>query len=77
MSIKLYRVTCRGMKTSATGTSYGISYVLAENPTEAYDTVRAYLDKHELGFSKDRELESIELIAENSDYPDCGTRVYA
>jgi len=77
MSLKLYKVTCKGMTTSSTGVAHGISYVLAADPTEAYLTVRTNLDKRDIGFDKDRELDRIELIAENVDYPDCGTRVYA
>ncbi len=77
MSLKLYKVTCKGMTTSSTGVAHGISYVLAGDPTDAYETVRTNLDRRDLGSDKDRELACIELIAENVDYPDCGTRVYA
>ena len=76
MSLKLYRVTCKGMTTSYTGCANGIAYVLADGPTEAYEKVRASLEERNLGFPKDRELDRIELIAENADYPDCGARVY-
>jgi hypothetical protein len=70
----LYRVTLRGMKTSIAGTvAYGVSYVLASNPTSAYATVRYFLDKNDLGFSHERQLEKIELIAECKRYPECGT----
>ena len=55
MSLKLYRVTCRGMTTSSTGVAHGIAYVLAVDPSEAYRIVRDDLNKRDLGFTKDRE----------------------
>lgn len=76
MSLKLYRVTCRGMTTSSTGVAHGIAYVLAVDPSEAYRIVRDDLNKRDLGFTKDRELDRIELLAENVEYPQRGTRVY-
>ena len=76
MSLKLYKVTCKGMTVRGFGVAHGISYVLASNTTEAYNKMRADLDKRELGFVKDRELDRIELLAENVEYPACGTRVY-
>lgn len=50
-------------------------YVIANNPTNAYNTVRKFLDKNNLFFRVDRELKSIELVAENSLYPDCKQRL--
>ena len=76
MSLKLYKVTCKGMTTSFTGCAYGVAYVVASDPTEAYEKVRTDLEKQDLGFRKDRELDRIELLAENTDYPDCGLRLY-
>jgi len=77
MSLKLYKITCKGMTVSSTGVAHCVSYVLAKDPTDAYKIMRTSLDKRDLGFSKDRELDKVELVAENTDYPDCGTRIYA
>jgi len=73
---KLYRVTCRGMLDDTTGTAHGIAYVVAKDPTSAYEMLRRYLDDNDLGFERDRELDSVELVAEGSDYPDCGIRLF-
>jgi len=69
---KLYRVTLRGMTYNSTGVAYGLSYVIAENPDEAYKKVRKFLDDNNLGFSEDRELDKIELIADSYRYTDVG-----
>lgn len=73
---KLYRVTLRGMTYSSTGTIYGVSYVVAENTEEAYIKVKTFLDKENLGFSKDRELDKIELLADTYSYSNVGTLLY-
>ena len=75
MSLKLYRVICRGMTSSVTGPNHGCRYVVAENPSEAYATVRADLDRRDLGFNDERELDSIHFIAEDVDYP-CRYRLH-
>lgn len=67
MSLKLYKVTLKNLANS---------YVLANDPTEAYKTVRADLDKRDIGLTKHRVLDRIELLAEDVERPDCGTRVY-
>ncbi len=77
MGLKLYRVTCRGMTTSSAGVAHGIAYVLAGNPAEAYEIVLDDLNKRDIGFYKERALDRVELLAENVEYPQCGTRVYA
>ena len=49
------------------GTSLGDhrkTYVVANNPDEAYKTVRKFLDEKNLGFENDRDLFSVELITE-------------
>lgn len=75
--LRLYLVKCRGMQ-YATGNSvvHGVAYVLARTTEEAYRKVRAYLDKHDIGFSCDRELQSVELVAESADYPECSMRLF-
>lgn len=77
MSKKLYRVTCRGMTYVMAGVpAHGTAYVVSENPDEAYKKVRNALDRLDLGFSQDREMNKVELIAEEIDYPDCCIRLY-
>ena len=74
---KLYKVTLQGMHTSfSIRHDYGTSFVIAVNPDEAYQKVRAFLDENNLGFVHERELKCVELIAEQKDYPDCGTILY-
>lgn len=75
MSNKLYKVICRGM-TSSSVRAHGVAYVVAENTDEAYRSVRDALDRRNLGFRDDREMRSIELLAEQAEYPDCGTVLY-
>ena len=72
---KLYKVTCRGMQTSF-GIMHGINYVVASDLTAAYAVVRKNLDEKDIGFEKDRELETIELLAEETDYPNCNVHLY-
>ena len=67
---KLYRVTLRGCK------DLQVSYVVAKTADMAYEKVRKLLDKKDYGFWIDREMQSIELIAECKDYPDCKTRLF-
>jgi len=77
MNKKLYKITCKGMTYKIGGRpAYGIAYVVADNPNEAYQILRTSLNKRDLGFSHEREMESIELIAEQADYPECGTALY-
>ena len=63
--MKLFKVNLR-----ATG-DYSCFYVIASDPTIAYNKVRKYMDDEDLCFSHDREMESIELLAEASKYPEC------
>ena len=76
MNRKLYRVTCRGMTSSFSSIIHGIAYVVATNPTEAYEKLRNYLDTAELGFRREREMEKVELLAEETKYPDCGIALF-
>ncbi len=73
---KLYKVTLKGMTANSTGTAYGTNYVVAQNPDEAYTKVRNYLDKENIGYSRERALDKIELIAEDSRYTDSGYMLY-
>lgn len=76
--MRLFKVTCRGMTHSiGGGVAHGVAYVVAKNSDEAYKRVRADLEKRQVGFAKDRELDKVELIAEAADYPECGIRLFA
>ena len=73
---RLYRVTLRGMKYNSSGVAYGVSYVVADDAEEAYRMVRRMLDEKDIGFARERELESVELIAENYRYTNAGCVLY-
>ena len=73
---KLYRVQLKGMTSSFTGTCYGMPYVVATDPTEAYKIVREYLDRNNLGCRNEREMDSITLLAEEGGYPDCRFQLF-
>lgn len=64
--MKLYLVTIKGLYACP----YHSSYVVAKDPTAAHTVVREYLEKNNFGFSHDRELEKIELVADDRTYPD-------
>lgn len=51
-------------------------YVVAPDPGKAYQIVRDYLDKHDLGYSDQRAMECISLVAEESDYPECNVKLH-
>jgi hypothetical protein len=74
--MKLFRVTLKGMKMNSTGITYGISYVVAESMDKAYEKVRNFLDGNDIGFRKDREVETIELIADSYRFNDVGTLLF-
>lgn len=77
MNKKLYQIRCRGMQVAhGGGVGHGHAFVIATNPEEAYRKLRESLDRRDLGFGGDREMQSIELVAEDSDYPDCGMTFY-
>lgn len=73
---KLYRVRLKGMCSSVSGTCYGIPYVIAHNPTEALKKVQDYIEERDLGFQCDREMDRIELLAEEGDHPECKIQMY-
>ena len=74
--MKLFKVTLRGMTVTSTGVVYGVTYAVADDPTTAYLKVKKFLDTNDIGFSKERELLSVELIADSNIYPDCGTLLH-
>jgi hypothetical protein len=73
---KLWKVTLCGMQYNGTGCAHGISYVIADDSDEAYNKVKTKLETMNLGRAKERELKTIELIAEDAMYADCGMTLY-
>jgi hypothetical protein len=61
----LYRIHLTGFIKRFSG-----SYVIAENPTDAYEVVKAFLDREEYGYSSDRALSNIEVIADSDEHGD-------
>jgi len=68
--MKLYQVICRGMRDS-----HGMAYVVASDAETAYRRVRDDLNKRDLGYDKDREMQTVTLVAEEAEYPAC-SRLY-
>lgn len=73
---KLYKVTLRGMTTSSVGAPHGIAYVVAEDSAEAHQKIKHGLEERNLGTDKERELHTVELLADSASYPNCGRRLY-
>jgi hypothetical protein len=75
--MKLYEVRLKGLQTAIHPSPIrGQSYVIASNPEEAYQKVREYLDEKKLGDYEDREMDSITLIAEVGDFPNCKIQLF-
>jgi hypothetical protein len=55
---------------------YNPSHVIAPDATAAYQAVRCELDRLDYGFSKDRELLSVELVAEDYEYTETGSCLF-
>ena len=70
--MKLVRVYTR-ITPSPVGTDLSSFFVVASDPTAAYEAVREHLDRRNLGFADDRELESVRVLAEATEYPACRT----
>ena len=68
---KLFLVTLKGMQSNPTGTPWGIAYVVSADTNGAYNAHKRLVDQMDVGFRHERELESIELLAESSRYPEC------
>ncbi|GEM_PF-2642415 len=70
--MKLYKVTLKGLKSSITGVNLGYSYVLADDPSEAYNKLKKFIEDRNLGFEHEREMEKIELPADSYEYNNTG-----
>lgn len=66
--MKLYEITLRGL-------SMPRFYVVAADPTEAEVILSKDLKQKDWGFDEDREIKTIELLAEQADYPRCKHRL--
>ena len=64
------------MINSISGVSYGESYVIAEDPNEAYLKVRSFLNENDIGLKIHRELKFIELLADEYQYNHTGTMIF-
>jgi hypothetical protein len=62
--MKLYRVNLQGFY----NTKFASPMVVAKDPTTAYETVKFWLKEKDYGFEKDREMKSIELIADSYEH---------
>lgn len=75
--MKLWLVKTRGLQVSLVGNvTHGLAYVVAEDSDAAYKKLRTYLDEKNIGHTRERELESVRLIADSKEYPPCGARLY-
>ena len=74
-NLKLFFVKTEGMRSGVSSAPYGALYVLATHPTEAYNKVREFLDINDVGFDSDRELKSIEVVADSHNVPKCDYRL--
>ena len=54
----------------------GPNYVVANDPNQAYEIVRAFYEKGNRGYSEDREMKSVTLLAETGEYPTCKTHLF-
>lgn len=77
MNNKLYKVTLKGMTyQKASGVVNGIAYVVAKDLTSAYNKMHEFLKERDIGYDSDRQLDKIELLAENEEYPDTDYRLF-
>ena len=74
--MKLFRVVLKGMTISSTGTPHGDCFVVANDPTEAYNVVRKFIDDKDFGFSHERELDRVELLADTCHYSDVRKQLF-
>jgi hypothetical protein len=77
MTQKLYQVRCRGLTNNlGSRINHGLAYAVAEDPNQAYQKVLRSLLERDIGFSHERELDSVTLLAEQVDFPLCGFTLY-
>lgn len=71
--MKLYHVKLRGQLNYD---NKGNAYVVANDPKEALEKVLKYINDKNLGFTKDREMDTITMIADEYDYSNCQHKLY-
>lgn len=71
--MKLYIVELVGFKSNS---KYNNFYVISEDSHAAYSKVLSFLNDKNIGFQQERELETIKLIAEDCEYPNCGQMLF-
>lgn len=75
MNKKLYKITITGLHNKG-GRNHNETYVVDYDPTSAYKKVKDFLDNNDIGFKSERELKYIELIAEDTEYPNTEHRLF-
>jgi hypothetical protein len=75
-TLHLYRVTLAGMTTKTSGVAWGNPYVVAASPNQAVRKVQEYLVDRDLGFESERVLRSVELLADEAEYPKTGYQLF-
>jgi hypothetical protein len=65
--MNLYKITLQG---------HGVHFVVATDPTAAYEFVKRWMDAKDYGFVKDRTLAAIDLVAESGEYPNTKDRLW-
>jgi len=70
--MKLYEIITR-FNPPITGShiDYKTCFVIAPDAESAYQKYKTFLDSESIGFRHERELDSIKLLAERSNSPDC------
>ena len=74
---KLYRVQLQGMGHGfgSTNAPHGDVYVIAKSVQEAADTAIKRVQDRNLGFSKERALKSVTLLADSYEHTDAPMRL--
>jgi hypothetical protein len=70
-TFKLY-----GINLTGTLDKFNPAYVIATDPDKAYRKVREWLDKNDYGFTSARELETVHLVAEASEFTNTASRLF-
>lgn len=68
--MKLYKVNLNGYS------DYSTAYAIADTTEESYLLVKKFLDKEGLCFSHERQLKSVELLADEKHYGEIETMLF-
>ena len=72
-TLKLFLIALKGFTTVS---GYKYHYVVAKSMDEAYSKVKEFMDDNDIGNYVERELDSIEFLAEDKKYPNCGNMLF-